>query len=137
MTYKTFFIVFEGLSFDEKYKFDKKQRTQALNNRKQYIQINNEEKANLLLLKCGVPQGSMLGPLFFLVTLMILDTIMFANDTNLFYSHKDINALFLKVNNELHKTNQWFILISSHKILKIQYIYFSINEIKSPFYFLN
>ena len=56
----------------------------------------------------------MLGPLFFLVTLMILDTIMFANDTNLFYSHKDINALFLKVNNELHKTNQWLILISSH-----------------------
>ena len=27
---KTFFIVFEGLSFSEKYKFDKKLRTQAL-----------------------------------------------------------------------------------------------------------
>ena len=25
-----------------------------LNNRKQYIQINNEEKTNLLLVKCGV-----------------------------------------------------------------------------------
>ena len=34
-----------------------------LNNRKQYIQINNEEKTNLLLVNCDVPQGSVLGPL--------------------------------------------------------------------------
>ena len=38
----------------------------------------------------------------------VLDPIMFADDTNLFYSHKDINTLFLKVNNRLHKINQWF-----------------------------
>ena len=31
-------------------------------NRKQYIQINNEEKTNLLLVKCGIPQGSIIGP---------------------------------------------------------------------------
>ena len=34
---------------------------------------------------------------------------MFSDDTNLFYSYKGINALFLKVNNELHEINQWFI----------------------------
>ena len=28
-----------------------------LNRRKQYIEINNEERAHLLLVKCGVPQG--------------------------------------------------------------------------------
>ena len=39
---------------------------------------------------------------------------------NLFYSHKDINALFLKVNNELHKINQWFI---SNKLFQYIYIY--------------
>ena len=33
-----------------------------LDNREQCIQINDEEKANLLLIKCGVPQGSILGP---------------------------------------------------------------------------
>ena len=38
-----------------------------LNNRKQYIQINNEEKTNLLLVKCGVPHVSILGPLFPLI----------------------------------------------------------------------
>ena len=39
---------------------------------------------------------------------------MFADDTNLLYSHKDINAVFLKVNNKLHKIIQWFI---SNKLL--------------------
>ena len=34
---------------------------------------------------------------------------MFSNDTNLFYSHKETNILFLKVNKEFHKINQWFI----------------------------
>ena len=70
----------------------------------------------------------------------VLDTIMFADDTNLFYSHKDINFLFLKVNKEVHEINQWFI---SNKLLlniKSQSIYFSISEVKRmifPFYFLN
>ena len=38
-----------------------------LNNRKQCIQINNEEKRNLLLVKCDAPQGSILGSLLFLI----------------------------------------------------------------------
>ena len=103
-----------------------------LNNRKQYIQIYNEEKTNLLLAKYGVPQGSILGPLLFLIynndlqfVSDVLDPIMFADDTNLFYSHKDINALFLKVNNERHKINQWFISNKpSLNIKKTKYSFF-------------
>ena len=34
---------------------------------------------------------------------------MFADDTNLFYSNKDINTAFLKVNDELQKICEWFI----------------------------
>ena len=34
---------------------------------------------------------------------------MFADETNLFYSDKSINALFLKLNNKLYKINQWHI----------------------------
>ena len=80
-----------------------------LNNRKQYIQTNNAGKTNLLLVKCDALQEPFPGPLPFLIYINdlqfgsdLLDPIMFADDSNLFYSHKDINALFLKVNNELH-----------------------------------
>ena len=33
---------------------------------------------------------------------------MFADDTNLFFSHRNISTLFLTVNNELHETGEWF-----------------------------
>ena len=65
---------------------------------------------------------------------------MFADDTNLFYSHKGINALFLKVNNQFHKINQWFISNELLLNIKKQHLHFSINEVKTmifPFYFLN
>ena len=69
-----------------------------LSNRKQYIEFQNDdkkEKTNSLTIKCGVPQGSILGPLLFIVYVNdlyrasnILKPIMFANDTNLFCSAK-------------------------------------------------
>ena len=107
-----------------------------INNRKQYIQINNDGKASLLLVKWHVPQGFILGPFLFLIYVCdlhsvsdVLDLTMFADDTNFFYSHKDIIE-FVKVNNKLHKINKWF----------LSNIHFSINEVKRtifPFYFLN
>ena len=48
---------------------------------------------------------------------------MLADDTNLFYSHKNINVLFLKVNNKLHKINCLF-LIGSHSLSKKQNVHF-------------
>ena len=62
---------------------------------------------------CGVPQGSILGPLLFLIYINdlceasnILDPIMFADDTNLFYSHHQIKFLFETVNTELKNISQ-------------------------------
>ena len=38
----------------------------------------------------------------------LLDPIMFADDTNLFFNHKDIKHLFTVVNNELINIKDWF-----------------------------
>ena len=88
----------------------------CLSNKKQLIQINNEENTELETITCGVPQGSVLGPLLFLLYVndvknasSLLDPIMFADDTNLFLTHKDINYLFEMANLQLERINQWFI----------------------------
>ena len=87
-----------------------------LSNRRQFVQINEKEKTSLETISCGVPQGSIFGPLLFLLYVNdlknasnILDPIMFADDTNLFFTHKDIRYLFQIVNQELENINQWFV----------------------------
>ena len=60
-----------------------------------------------------MPQGSILGPLFFLVhvndvnKVPALDSIMFPADENLFYSHQNIKSIFGTVNCKLQKICEW------------------------------
>ena len=70
-----------------------------LMNRYQYVTINgtNSDYMNGL---CGVPQGSILGTILFILCIndmcnvsTVLKPILFADDTNLFYSGKDIYEL--------------------------------------------
>ena len=85
-----------------------------LSNRKQYIEICEKSKTDLKYVTCAVPQGSILGPLLFLVYVndlpnapRLLDPIMFADDTNLSFNHKDIKHLFTVANNELVNIKDW------------------------------
>ena len=83
--------------------------------RKQYIQITNDSKSDLRNTTCEVLQDSILGPLLFVVYIndlpsssKILNLLMFADDTNLFYEYKNIRKLFATVNEELMNINDWF-----------------------------
>ena len=84
-----------------------------LSNRKQHIAYNNKS-TSFKDVTCGVPQVSILGPLLFLIYDLpnvsnILEPIMFADDTNLFFSNSNIKTLFATVNHELEKISLWFI----------------------------
>ena len=86
-----------------------------LTNRNQKCQIKNSFSSERLI-KCGVPQGSILGPLLFL--LYINDLLhclnktkprLFADDTNLTASANSMTDLETAVNSDLENLRKWLI----------------------------
>ena len=59
-----------------------------------------------------------------------LDPIMFSDDTNLFYKHKDLKTLFSLVNEELEKIINGFRQINSLLTLGKENTPFSINQVE-------
>ena len=84
-----------------------------LSNRNQYVSINGYE-SGLAALNCGVPQGSVLGPLLFLLYINDLNQAIkfckvhhFADDTNLLCLSNSIKKLNKLVNADLKHLVNW------------------------------
>ena len=84
-----------------------------LKNRTQTTQVDRHisDKA---VVGCGVPQGSVLGPLLFLLYVNDIHRCsnklrfyLFADDTNILYADKNLKDLETTVNNELQNLYNW------------------------------
>ena len=93
--------------------------------------------SNNLKINCGVPQGSILGPLFFIIYLNDMHSALnksivhhFADDTNLLFSHKDHEIIRKTMNNELKLLFDWLCANRSLNVSKTEFIIFRPPKVK-------
>ena len=103
-----------------------------LGDRSQYVTYGGVESGRGKV-ECGVPQGSVLGPLFFLIYVndMVrvsreLGFVLFADDTNIFAEGRDPVELFGRVNGGLGELDRWFRCNRlTLNLKKTEYVYFA------------
>ena len=84
-----------------------------LSNRYQYVDIDGIT-STLEKIICGVPQGSILGPLLYLIYVNDISestpdkVLSFADDTSIYMSHHDLHTLFMNANISINKVFDWF-----------------------------
>ena len=86
-----------------------------LSNRKQYVSYQNKSSKSSNV-QIGVPQGSILGPLLFLVYINDLNNAilsgalsLFADDANYYQSSRECFELIQTINNNLKQLSKWFV----------------------------
>ena len=90
-----------------------------LTERQQFVSVNNNYSSKKCI-TCGIPQGSVLGPLLFLIYINDLPnaskklfSILFADDTSVFMEHTNLDHLSDMLNIELNKLSIW---LASNKL---------------------
>lgn len=84
-----------------------------LTNRHQYVSVKNNS-SNLCVVPAGVPQGSILGPFLFLVHIndlpcnLNIESVIYADDTTLMCTNKDLNQLQANMEFSQQKAYEWF-----------------------------
>ena len=102
-----------------------------LTDRMQYVLVNASDSETKRV-TCGVPQGSVLGPILFLLYINDLPNIskhlkffLFADDTNIYLEDSSLNALEKVMNKELKKLYEWlYINRLSLNITKTNFVIF-------------
>lgn len=113
-----------------------------LSNRKQYTSVNNVN-SDLLDVKSGVPQGSVLGPTLFLIYINDLkqavteaDLVLFADDTTLLRSDKTLNALLQHMEESRSNAERWFscnkLSLNQNKTTSIIFTHRSLENYENP-----
>ena len=110
-----------------------------LQNRKQYTVINGT-KSSCEPISCGIPQGSILGPLLFLIYVNDInktsnfEITLFADDSYLSLSDYSPTKLEIDVNTELTKVKSWLELNKlSLNVQKTSFMIFSKGRVKHDF----
>jgi len=100
----------------------------------------NKQSSSVSTLNIGVPQGSILGPLLFLIYINDivnssdgLSFVLFADDTTVYSTGKNLNDTIANMNNQLINISNWF---TSNKLTlnvdKTQVMIFSRRKIPIP-----
>ena len=102
-----------------------------LSDRTQLVEVDGVSSCPLNI-TCGVPQGSILGPMLFLLYIndlhlctKLLKFFLFADDTTIVFTSSNVNNLISTMNSELLKISDWFALNKlSLNVLKTNYMVF-------------